>query len=87
LFMLLMSTGKYMSWVSKLHNDGTAIDDWFIAGVELPIGTITYHLPNDYWNYLNKIPCITKLDRAPEWDGHTSSDVIGRIAMTILDIE
>jgi hypothetical protein len=84
LFMLLMSTGKYPAWVSKLHNDGSAIDDWFIGGVELPAGTITYHLPNEYWECVNNIITIEKLDRAKEWDGHTSSDVLNRIYSTLL---
>jgi hypothetical protein len=80
-----MSTGKYPAWVSKLHNDGTSIDDWFIAGVELPTGTITYHLPDDNWIFVEYNSCIEKLERAKEWDGHTSEDVLGRIALALID--
>lgn len=34
LFLALMC--HEVSWISKQHNDGTAIDGWFLAGVVLP---------------------------------------------------
>lgn len=49
---------------------------WFIAGLQLPTGQVSYHLPLDYWYQLDGIPTH---DRAPEWDGHTPADVPVRL--------
>lgn len=63
------------SWKSKLHNDGTMFDGWFIAGINTPDGQATYHLPMRlYADFPAK-----EIDKAPVWDGHTSNDVIARI--------
>ena len=62
-------------WKSKLHDDGTMFDGWFIAGCTTPQGPITYHLPLEWWD---AFPAVT-LAKAPAWDGHTSTDVVGRI--------
>lgn len=60
-------------WKSKKHADGTMYDGWFIAGIGLEKwDTLTYHLPISEWDNLY---CDT-LENAPEWDGHTSKDVI-----------
>ncbi len=67
-----------LSWYSKKHNDNTYITGWFIIGIELPTGTITYHLPNDYLEIMEKLN-ITNLEKAKEWDGHTSNDVCIRL--------
>lgn len=66
------------SWVSKKHDDGSEMEGWFIAGVKLFTGkTITYHMPDRLWDLAAK--CGKVLDKAPKWDGHTSSDVIKRL--------
>lgn len=76
LFVALMNAHKDISWKSKKHADGTMFDgDWFIAGMELPTGTITYHLKGQYW-YLAE---VKELEFAPNWDGHDSNDVIHRL--------
>lgn len=66
-------------WKSKQHADGTMFANWFIAGMTIAKvdGTtyITYHLPMVWWNNFN----IIEVDKAPEWDGHTSFDVIQRL--------
>ncbi len=77
LFAALMKAHKDISWKSKLHSDGTMFDDWFIAGMNLPTGMITYHLPLDH--FWSKLDDINELEYAPEWDGHTSDDVINRL--------
>ena len=59
-------------WKSKLHNDGSFFDDWFIAGCNLEDKQITYHLPLIFFD---SFPA-KKLKRAPVWNGHTSNDVI-----------
>ena len=44
--------------------------------MDLPTGTVTYHLPNiPFWDSMK----INEIEKAPEWDGHTSDDVIKRI--------
>lgn len=76
LFVALMKGHKEISWKSKLHNDGTSFDGWFIAGMKLPTGDITYHIPERFWNAMEN---IETLENAPEWDGHTSDDVVRRL--------
>lgn len=64
-------------WKSKLHSDGSSFDGWFILGMFEEAGKqITYHLPIDRWDDCN---FAVTMDKAPEWDGHTSHDVLTRI--------
>ena len=64
-------------WKSKTHSDGTSYEGWFIAGIEYPKGKqISYHLPISKWDEWEF--CVT-LVNAPEWDGHTSNDVLERL--------
>lgn len=64
-------------WRSKLHSDGTAIEGWFVLGLgEKPGKQITYHLPLARWD---ETAGIVELERAPEFDGHTSADVLVRL--------
>ena len=76
LFIALMKSHRDISWVAKEHADGGYFEGWFIAGMNLPTGTITYHLPDDYFGELDDIAI---LERAPEWDGHKSADVLLRL--------
>ena len=62
-------------WKSKKHADGTMFDGWFVAGIDLPHGSITYHIPLRLWDLFKS----NELSFAPEWDGHTSDDVINRL--------
>ena len=75
LFLLVLSLNEYGGWKSKLHDDGTMFDGWFIAGYELKTGVITYHLPIEMWDLAK----VRSVERAPKWDGHTPSDVCKRI--------
>lgn len=64
-------------WRSKLHSDGTSFDGWFIMGIGRNKGEqITYHLPIAKWEETDFAETIEK---APEFDGHTSADVLERI--------
>lgn len=64
-------------WRSLMHADGTMFDGWFVMGVFREPGMqITYHLPDRLWDRTSFAPT---LERAPEWDGHTPSDVVERI--------
>lgn len=64
-----------LPWKSKLHHDGTSYEGWFIAGMDVGSKSITYHLPISDWDLLK----AEELERAPEWDGHTSADVLQRL--------
>lgn len=76
LMVALMNSHPDISWRSRLHHDYTKYDGYFIAGMRLPTGDISYHLPNNLWQNLCD---ITPKYRAPEWDGHTSDDVVKRL--------
>jgi hypothetical protein len=80
LFMALMFSLKNQerTWMAKLHQDGTCVDNYFIAGIMLPTGTVSYHLPDRLWTRCVATGCKV-LDQAPKWDGHTSNDVISRL--------
>ena len=76
LFCALLQLNKNIAWKSKNHSDGSNIKNWFVAGLDLPSGMITYHIPDNIWNQLSN---IKELDNAPEFDGHTSIDVLHRL--------
>ena len=67
--------GADESFKASKHADGSEWDGWFIAGMKLPAGWITYHLPDSMWS-LCPVPDVAM---APEWDGHTSNDVCDRM--------
>ena len=59
-------------WKSLLRSDG-----WFILGHGKAAGhQMTYHIPEKYWD---ECDFAETLERAPEYDGHTSEDVLDRI--------
>lgn len=78
LFIALMRSHPNLSWRAPDHEDGSHIGGWFVAGMHLPVGDITYHLPNADWIKLNGLAIETR-DNAPHWDGHSSEDVISRL--------
>jgi hypothetical protein len=64
-------------WRSKLHSDGTSFDGWFVLGIGKEKGEqITYHLPISKWD---ETDFAETLEKAHEFDGHTSEDVLGRL--------
>lgn len=63
------------AYKSKLHHDGTMYDDYFIVWIDTPKGTASYHYHMDHWD---RFSCSEK-ERAPEFDGHTSDDVLERL--------
>ena len=68
----------YSVWRSKTHSDGkSAYDGWFIMGIGMLKGNqISYHIPLSRWDETN---FAETLEKAPEWDGHTSADVLERL--------
>lgn len=64
-------------WKSVLHSDGSSYDGWFVLGINKERGEqITYHLPMEFWD---KTEFAKNLNKAPEYDGHTSNDVLERL--------
>lgn len=78
LFLTLMASHPERSWFSKTHDDGEQWGSWFIVGMHLPTGMVTYHFPGTMWEIVQKTGA-QELSIAPKWDGHTSEDVIKRI--------
>ena len=71
---------RVLCWKSKLHDDGTMFEGWFIAGMSVTEFTdkttyITYHLPISWWDKFN----VIELKNAPPYDGYTSDDVLKRL--------
>lgn len=63
---------------SRRHADGSNVEiGWFVVSMELGNTgkTISYHLPLKYWFCMKAI----EVEKIPEFDGHTSTDVIARI--------
>jgi hypothetical protein len=69
---------KIRPWRSKIHGDGNpAYEGWFIMGIgKEKGGQISYHLPLSRWD---ETDFAETLEKAPEWDGHTSLDVLERL--------
>lgn len=71
LFAVICRQNRLNAWKSKLHDDGTMYPNYFIVGINTPSGPFTYHYRMDSWDLFD----IKELERAPEWDGHTSADI------------
>ena len=84
LFLALMAMLPEKAWISQVHNDGSVMDGWFIAGLGIYPAPVTYHLPNRYWGQARATGCAF-LTKAPLWDGHTSDDVLDRLASFVYD--
>jgi hypothetical protein len=66
-------------WRSKRHSDGELAfgGEWFLMGIGRNQGEqITYHLPISKWE---ETEFAETLEKAPEFDGHTSDDVLDRL--------
>ena len=76
-YQVKFSTGKAV-WCSIVHSDGTWFDGWFVLGINKEPGKqITYHLPMKM--YHEAIQFAEIIPMAPEYDGHTSAQVLERI--------
>lgn len=78
LFIALAYKMPHRAWKSRNHQkDGDPMyPGYFIAGISLPTGDISYHLPISFWSVMDG---ITTLTNAPEWDGHTPEMVVDRL--------
>ena len=67
------------SWRSKEHHpddDPMFEGGYFVVGIELPTGTITYHYKLKYWDDFTAVP---ERPHAPKWDGATPGDTVSRL--------
>lgn len=62
---------------SYKHHDGELCfgGGWFIVTATLPTGQISNHYKNEDWDLFR----CKEVEKAPEWDGHTSADVLKRL--------
>jgi Ser/Thr protein kinase RdoA (MazF antagonist) len=80
LLLMLMTLCRKYAWFSLHHHDGESIPGFFLAGINLPNGPISYHLRESPWlDILREAQLIQELPLAPPWDGHMSSDVLARL--------
>ncbi len=64
-------------WRSQKHSDGSNYEGWFLLGISKEKGKqITYHIPLERWD---ETSFAETLEVAPEFDGHTSEDVLKRL--------
>jgi hypothetical protein len=67
-------------WRSKRHSDGElcfGTGTQYVLGIGREAGKqITYHIPIERWD---ESGFAETLEVAPEWDGHTSADVLDRL--------
>lgn len=61
-----------LAWKSRIHSDGYELRDSFIVGIETPEGQFTYHYPIESWKEFK----VKVYNVAPEFDGHTSDDIV-----------
>lgn len=86
LFIALMKNMPTLSWRANNYPDGTMFDGWFVAGIHLPTGDISYHLPARLWETLDNLGIKTS-NKAPFYDGHDSNDVLIRLEKYIKEKE
>lgn len=73
--------GKYSVHKSKTHSDGELCfgGGWFIVMATLPDGDISNHYEMKDWDLFE----CEEREKAKEWDGHTSQDVVSRLLSLI----
>lgn len=75
LLAVICNNNPSISWKSNKHSDDRMYQGMFIVGIDTPEGQITYHVNLDKWDLFD----IYIRERAPEFDGHTSQDVLHRL--------
>ena len=60
---------------TRKNSEGEEWVGWFIAGINMPEGQVTYHLPMSMWDLVH----APEIERNDRYDGHTSDDVVKRI--------
>jgi hypothetical protein len=78
LMVALMSCNREISWRSKQHHpdDQPMFDGYFVVGMDLPIGQISYHYKLSHWDDFSG---ISKYKHAPKYDGHTPQSTVDNL--------
>lgn len=71
MFDIILKMFPDKAWKSKLHDDGTMFDNYFIVGIDTPEGQFTYHYHMRFWNIFT----CKEIPRAPKWDNHQPKDI------------
>lgn len=80
LFCALAASHPKLSWAATEHHDQSPMyEGYFLAGMSLPTGDISYHLPVLYWSLLEEAGVPTHEYAPVPFDGHTPEDVVGRL--------
>ena len=67
----------YVVCKSKLHNDGTMFQGYFVVWANTEVGQISYHYSLKHWDKFD----LTELEKIPiPFDGHGSKEVLERLA-------
>lgn len=69
------------SWRSKAHHpdDDPMFPGYFIVGIILPTGVITYHYELEFWDEFAAVP---EREHAPKWDGAGPDETVERLNAT-----
>ena len=79
MYGLLVIQYASSSWMTKHMSGGEECEeDWFIMGVELPTGQISYHMPIEMWDSFEELG-VRIVEGDSPWDGHDSFDVLDRL--------
>lgn len=68
-----------IAWRSKAHHpdDNPMFEGgYFIVGLSLPVGQVSYHYKLSHWDDFEGVP---ERDHAPEYDGHTPQLTVERL--------
>jgi len=84
LAVVLGSITAGAAWRSKAHHpdDDPMFDGYFIVGLHLPTGTVTYHYKLEHWDDFQHVP---ELPHAPKWDGAPPSTSVTRLLWAARD--
>lgn len=78
LYIQICKLLKEHCWFSLKHNDGSSMEGWFVMGLFQEKGKqITYHLPIKFLKEVSEFS--QELSKSPEFDGHSSTDVLNRL--------
>ena len=75
LYLTIVTLLPELAWASRTHADGSSYEGWFVLGMTLPAGQVSYHLPDRFWQEVVDLGVVRP---PPEFDGHTSADVLAR---------
>lgn len=66
------------AWRSIAHHpeNDAMFPGYFIVGINLPTGTVTYHYELEHWDDFAGVP---ELEHAPRWDGALPDDTVKRL--------